>query len=476
MPLNQQAGIFTRLFRWTTLLQSGQPWRREDADRHADDMVAAFNTVIGWARRKTIPLADLSPTGFPFEVVVTLDPDGNRSMREWRLGQWVTTRIMQPNGSVVVIENPGGEVVDVTPPPIPSGWSATPFSTGVILSGAPSPVQDFAAFILYEGASGAAFLDCVEVDRSRSTTIVMPGMAIGVTRSFYLTAVDFSGNESGPTARIDAAPTGMLENGVVVPIDQIDGLGTAAAADIGIDPDDVPTVSLADTLYAAIGHGHAAATTSDPGFMSSSDKTKLNGIAAGAQVNPTTTAARNNTSTTIVLQAKAMADHLAQGVDDHPNLTPRARAIAAAGLASGGGDLTADRTITVTAATNAQGVAGTATNVAMTPASTAAAIDARAFGADYAYFNVTREGGVWYQNTTGRLMFVNLSGWSSSTTATRTVQVSATPSDTPAPQNVGIFADANSQRSSVSFFVPAGHYYRVNGGANFTSACEFRVT
>ncbi|WP_052361955.1 hypothetical protein [Geminisphaera colitermitum] len=54
-----------------------------------------------------------------------------------------------------------------------------------------------------------------------------------------------------------------------------------------------------------------------------------------------------------------------------------ARTITAAGLATGGGDLTANRTITVAAATDPQAIAGTASNVAMTPASTRTAIDAR---------------------------------------------------------------------------------------------------
>jgi hypothetical protein len=49
------------------------------------------------------------------------------------------------------------------------------------------------------------------------------------------------------------------------------------------------------------------------------------------------------------------------------------RLVSAAGLATGGGDLTADRTITVTAATNAQAKLGTSTAVAMTPAAELAA-------------------------------------------------------------------------------------------------------
>jgi hypothetical protein len=55
-----------------------------------------------------------------------------------------------------------------------------------------------------------------------------------------------------------------------------------------------------------------------------------------------------------------------------------ARSISGGGLVTGGGDLSTNRTLTVTAATNEQGEEGVATNVAMTPASTAAAIAALA--------------------------------------------------------------------------------------------------
>jgi lysophospholipase L1-like esterase len=53
---------------------------------------------------------------------------------------------------------------------------------------------------------------------------------------------------------------------------------------------------------------------------------------------------------------------------------PAARSISAAGLATGGGSLAADRTITVTAASQAEAEAGTATDKAMTPQRTAQAI------------------------------------------------------------------------------------------------------
>jgi hypothetical protein len=58
--------------------------------------------------------------------------------------------------------------------------------------------------------------------------------------------------------------------------------------------------------------------------------------------------------------------------------TPASNAITVtgAGLATGGGALTANEVITVTASTNAQAITGTDTTTAMTPASTAAALGA----------------------------------------------------------------------------------------------------
>lgn len=252
MPINQQAGVFTRLFRWATLYQPGSAWQRADADLNDDDVAAALNVVYARARQKSVPLSDLPPTGFPFEQIVTLDPDGNRSLREWRLGQWVRMRYMLPNGSVVVIENPNSEAVDVTAPPAPENWTALELSTGVVLAGDASPADDFESFVIYEGADEAAFIDCAEVARTRSTNFIQAGMTLGVARSFYVTAIDFSGNESLPTARIDAQPTGVLEDGVTVPLARVTGAGTAAAADTGTGAANVPTTAQADARYARL--------------------------------------------------------------------------------------------------------------------------------------------------------------------------------------------------------------------------------
>lgn len=51
-------------------------------------------------------------------------------------------------------------------------------------------------------------------------------------------------------------------------------------------------------------------------WNNSADKTKLDGIQAGAEANPSTTASRTNSSTTVVLQAKAMNDHRTSGDHD----------------------------------------------------------------------------------------------------------------------------------------------------------------
>jgi hypothetical protein len=63
-----------------------------------------------------------------------------------------------------------------------------------------------------------------------------------------------------------------------------------------------------------------------------------------------------------------------------PSYVPTSRTLTAAGLVTGGGDLSADRTFTVAASSNSQAQAGTNTTTAMTPASTAAAINARPSG------------------------------------------------------------------------------------------------
>lgn len=95
------------------------------------------------------------------------------------------------------------------------------------------------------------------------------------------------------------------------------------------------------------------ATTSIAGIMTAADKTKLDGIAAGAQVNSVTSVAGKTGAVTL-----AKGDVGLSNVDNIQQ-APIARKISAGTGLSGGGDLTADRTLSVsygtTAGTAAQG-------------------------------------------------------------------------------------------------------------------------
>lgn len=57
--------------------------------------------------------------------------------------------------------------------------------------------------------------------------------------------------------------------------------------------------SYFDTLYAAVGHSHSNASTSAAGFMSATDKSKLDGIEVGAQVNAVTSVAGRTGAVTL---------------------------------------------------------------------------------------------------------------------------------------------------------------------------------
>ncbi len=76
------------------------------------------------------------------------------------------------------------------------------------------------------------------------------------------------------------------------------------------------------SAFAAASHTHNAATTANSGFMSTADRTKLDGIAAGAQVNPNTFSNVRVGSTTI--QADSVADTLELVAGSNIALTPDA--------------------------------------------------------------------------------------------------------------------------------------------------------
>ena len=87
--------------------------------------------------------------------------------------------------------------------------------------------------------------------------------------------------------------------------------------------------------------------------------------------------AEEGTSSTTAMTPLRVAQAIAAKI---ANYAPTSRTISASGLATGGGDLSANRTITVPAATQAEAEAGTSSTTAMTPLRVAQAIAARLAG------------------------------------------------------------------------------------------------
>lgn len=104
-------------------------------------------------------------------------------------------------------------------------------------------------------------------------------------------------------AAVEAQPVAKSTAGLYDPA----GTAVAEVAAHEAEADPHPaylTTAEADALYPPIGHvgsggtSHAAATTSTSGFMSSADKAKLDGVAAGATANATDAALRDRSTHT----------------------------------------------------------------------------------------------------------------------------------------------------------------------------------
>lgn len=238
----------------------------------------------------------------------------------------------------------------------------------------------------------------------------------------------------------------QLENGDPI-------VGGAPNESTGAGMDNIPHLHLArrtrwlkakvDTLLATTG---ALATTATAGLVRLADSVS---------------------STATDRAATANAVKLAN--DNANSRVPRALEVKGGGLVTGGGALTASRTLTVTAASDADAVEGTRGDVALTPKSAKAALDARldgvaALGVGQAWVDVTgqRQAGTVYVNDTGKPIMVvgkgNSSPWAY-------VQVSV---DGTNFVSVGVLS--SNEFDLFSFVVPAGHHYRFTAGAvNFWS-------
>jgi hypothetical protein len=147
----------------------------------------------------------------------------------------------------------------------------------------------------------------------------------------------------------------------------------------------------------------ATVLTNTTAAFTTAQETKLAGIATGATANATDAQLRDRSTHTGTQLAATISDFaatvrstVATGISFvtatavtaadtvlvslgklQAQITALfARTISGGGLVTGGGDLSANRTLTVTASTTAQGIAGTNTTTAMTPAADKAALDA----------------------------------------------------------------------------------------------------
>jgi hypothetical protein len=135
---------------------------------------------------------------------------------------------------------------------------------------------------------------------------------------------------------IAAGPTDIRENFRALKEDQIVDAGTLTGLPAGNASGNIPksngivnTNLNADLLdgceasaFATASHTHSAATTSTAGFMSAVDKTKMDGIATGAQVNQN--AFGNVVVGTTTIQADSATDTLTLTAGTNISLTPDA--------------------------------------------------------------------------------------------------------------------------------------------------------
>ena len=174
-----------------------------------------------------------------------------------------------------------------------------------------------------------------------------------------------------------------------------------------------------------------------------------------------------STSTTSTSTTMAATPSAVKAVNDNANTRAlKTTTVTGAGLATGGGDLSANRTITVPIATQAEAEAGTADDKAMTPLSTAQAIAelaAPALGAGQTLQDMTavRAGNTAYQNTTGKpiLVFVVSSG--SSGGSAHRLEVSA---DNVTYHVMSFFSDIDSSYGSTVAVVPDGSFVKLTNG------------
>lgn len=172
----------------------------------------------------------------------------------------------------------------------------------------------------------------------------------------------------------------------------------------------------------------------------------------------------NYTAQTLTAPQQAQArDNI--GAADSATAAVNTRTITAGTGLTGGGDLTADRTIAADFATEADALAGVATDKVMSPARTMAAVRSKALGEGQTWRNLkpNRVTGTSYQNSTGRTIVISVHG-------DLQAHRFETSSDGVSWLSHGDFR----QFGSFQVPIPPGDYYRISGSAIIYTWLELR--
>lgn len=239
---------------------------------------------------------------------------------------------------------------------------------------------------------------------------------------------------------------------VVVQADPSQSVGEAVAA----------ADAAAASALAASADATSAAANAASAFGSANTAT----AAAAAASLDADDAAASAAAAASVLAGALQADQNLSDVDSaaaartNLGVPPLTRAITAGTGLTGGGDLSSDRTISASIASQAQAEAGTAATVLMTPQRTRDHTIVTSIGWGQTWQTPTRAVSTSYQNTTGRPIMVAISGRSTGTS--RAFQVSA---DNSTFLTVGTTTDSTSGGTGgACFIVPPNWYYRTAGG------------
>jgi len=215
----------------TEEVSGGRPDRRKSSLRHGWRFAVpagAAHTFIAVAHRTTNAEGDRfnltwSRDGVTFSPMVTVDATAPAGALTFALPAdaagtlWVraedtdhTAGASYPDTLFVdylaVFTTAGG--ADTTPPAPPAGLSAVGAAGRVDLDWADSGEHDLAGYHVYRGTSAGGPYDRLTGSPIGASAFAYSSVTGGTTYHYVVTAVDFAGNESGPSGEAVATPTG----------------------------------------------------------------------------------------------------------------------------------------------------------------------------------------------------------------------------------------------------------------------------